>query len=247
MSIGSRLKEERSRLGRTQTEFAELANVRKGTQISWEKDASSPTAQALAAFAEAGADALYILTGHRTTDPDYNEAGADLFRMLAGSETIQQTVDGRIATIRQDLLKPRVQPIGGESQEQAEVRVLKEHADTLQMILSSEKLKLTPDQREEIEQLLDIATNPSALSLYRAGNFTQYRARLRDLREQLITWLEEGSYSPGNAVAHLLSTMAADYGVPIKDLAELVFEMREEFLHRLDEGAFHDRKSSQTN
>jgi transcriptional regulator with XRE-family HTH domain len=66
MTIGARLKEERLRLGRTQTAFATLASVSKGAQINWEKDASSPPATALAAFRDAGADVLYILTGERS-------------------------------------------------------------------------------------------------------------------------------------------------------------------------------------
>lgn len=66
MTVGERLKLERVRLQMSQTDFAALAGAKKGTQISWEKDASSPNAAALVAFAEAGADVLYILTGQRS-------------------------------------------------------------------------------------------------------------------------------------------------------------------------------------
>lgn len=65
MSIGRRLREERERLGFTQPDFARLAGASKGTQIQWEKDGTSPSALALNAFADAGADVLYILTGRR--------------------------------------------------------------------------------------------------------------------------------------------------------------------------------------
>lgn len=64
--IGQRLKEERERLGYNQTDFAALAGAAKRTQIDWEKGVSSPTAEQLAAFAAAGADVLYILTGQRS-------------------------------------------------------------------------------------------------------------------------------------------------------------------------------------
>jgi transcriptional regulator with XRE-family HTH domain len=63
--IGTRLKDERERLRLSQSAFAELAGARKGAQLKWEKGESSPNATALAAFAEAGADILYIITGQR--------------------------------------------------------------------------------------------------------------------------------------------------------------------------------------
>ena len=65
--IAARLKEERMRLGISQTRFSELAGVSKRTLVNWEKGDGSPTAVALAAFADAGADAFYILTGKRHT------------------------------------------------------------------------------------------------------------------------------------------------------------------------------------
>jgi len=64
--IGSRLKEERERLGYTQPIFAEIAGVRKRALIDWEKGVSSPTAVQLARLSEIGVDALYVLTGQRS-------------------------------------------------------------------------------------------------------------------------------------------------------------------------------------
>lgn len=66
--IGSRLKEERVRLGYNQPDFAALANASKRTLIDWEKDVSSPTAAQMAAFSCAGADIQYIVTGLRSKD-----------------------------------------------------------------------------------------------------------------------------------------------------------------------------------
>lgn len=65
MTIGHRIKEERDKLKFSQEAFAALAKASKRAQIDWEKGVSSPTAMALAAFASAGADVLYILTGRR--------------------------------------------------------------------------------------------------------------------------------------------------------------------------------------
>lgn len=65
MSIGERLREERERLDFNQTEFAALGEASLRSQIEWEKGKAFPNAKLLAAWAEAGADVQYILTGVR--------------------------------------------------------------------------------------------------------------------------------------------------------------------------------------
>lgn len=65
MKIGERLKEERTRLGLNQTDFAAVAKVSKTTQFNYEKGERSPDADYLVAVAEAGVDVLYLLTGKR--------------------------------------------------------------------------------------------------------------------------------------------------------------------------------------
>lgn len=66
MEVATRLKEERERLGLSQSSFGALAGAGKTTVINWEKGASAPDAVQLSAFAAAGADVQYILTGVRT-------------------------------------------------------------------------------------------------------------------------------------------------------------------------------------
>jgi len=63
MSIGIRLREERERLGMSQPEFADWVNVTKKTLFSWENGKTAPDCFQLAAFAPAGVDVLYVLTG----------------------------------------------------------------------------------------------------------------------------------------------------------------------------------------
>lgn len=65
MAIGDRLKEERSRLGFSQTDLATAGGVGKTTQINYEKGERSPDASYLAAVAERGVDVLYVVTGER--------------------------------------------------------------------------------------------------------------------------------------------------------------------------------------
>lgn len=70
-SIGARLKEERERLGQSQTDTAAIAEAAgapgatRQSQALYEKGKRMPDAAYLAAIAAAGADVLYILTGVR--------------------------------------------------------------------------------------------------------------------------------------------------------------------------------------
>lgn len=66
-SIGERLKEERQRLGMSQTELGELGGVLKQAQIKYEKGERFPDAAFLAAIAQAGADIQYIVTGVKSS------------------------------------------------------------------------------------------------------------------------------------------------------------------------------------
>ena len=65
-TIGERLREERTRLGLSQTDLASTGGVGKTTQINYEKCERSPDAAYLAAAAAVGVDVLYVLTGRRT-------------------------------------------------------------------------------------------------------------------------------------------------------------------------------------
>lgn len=65
MSIGERLREERDRLGHSQPKFAAIAETTKQTLFSWETGKTAPDGNQLAAFAAAGVDVLYVLTGDR--------------------------------------------------------------------------------------------------------------------------------------------------------------------------------------
>lgn len=63
-SIGKRIREERERLGLKQDQVG----VAPKTQRYYESDERHPDAVYLAAFAEKGADVLYIITGLRTAN-----------------------------------------------------------------------------------------------------------------------------------------------------------------------------------
>ena len=62
-TFGERLREERERLGLSQTAFAEAGGVQKRAQINYEKADRLPDAAYLAAIAAIGVDVLYVITG----------------------------------------------------------------------------------------------------------------------------------------------------------------------------------------
>jgi len=69
-SIGSRLRDQRERLGYNQSDFAERAGTTRKTQFNYETDARRPDADYLAVLATIGVDVLYILTGQLPVDRD---------------------------------------------------------------------------------------------------------------------------------------------------------------------------------
>ncbi|UUC95622.1 MULTISPECIES: helix-turn-helix domain-containing protein [Comamonas] len=78
MGIGSRLREERERLGLNQEGFGQLGGVRKQAQLLYEKDERKPDSEYLAAVAAAGVDVLFVLTGQRQSDLPAEDASEQL-------------------------------------------------------------------------------------------------------------------------------------------------------------------------
>lgn len=67
LSVGSRLKEERERLGCSQTEFARLLGIHRNTLARYESDEREPDPAVLTRASSIGADFGYLLSGQRTT------------------------------------------------------------------------------------------------------------------------------------------------------------------------------------
>jgi len=66
VSMGLRLREERERLGLSQTDFGKIGGITKKTQMLYESGERSPDMVYIAAVAEAGVDILYVVTGERS-------------------------------------------------------------------------------------------------------------------------------------------------------------------------------------
>ncbi|EBA1658002.1 XRE family transcriptional regulator [Salmonella enterica subsp. enterica serovar Oranienburg] len=82
-SFGFKLKEERERLGLSQTEFAEACGVKRVAQGNYENDKRNPDAAYLMAAAKLGVDVNYLITGVRMTSPYGVVNNSDEAEMLA--------------------------------------------------------------------------------------------------------------------------------------------------------------------
>ena len=92
MSVGTRLKEERKRLGLTQEAMAAACGVAKRTQILFEQDAHLPGG---AYFVEAdalGADVGYLLVGRRDRVSDADAEVLEMWRNATPKARIAATV-----------------------------------------------------------------------------------------------------------------------------------------------------------
>lgn len=65
--FSERLKEERERLGLSQTDFGEKCGVKKLAQINYEKGERKPDSDYLQKAHELGVDIGYLFSGHRTS------------------------------------------------------------------------------------------------------------------------------------------------------------------------------------
>lgn len=65
-AIGERLREERNRLGLSQSDFGSRCGVQKNTQIHYESGERDPKSDYLVAAAGLGVDVLYVITGARS-------------------------------------------------------------------------------------------------------------------------------------------------------------------------------------
>lgn len=66
VSFGERLREERTKLDLTQSEFGALAGVTKKTQMLYEADARAPDSNYMKAISGKGVDVQYVITGTRS-------------------------------------------------------------------------------------------------------------------------------------------------------------------------------------
>lgn len=221
MSLGLRLKEERLRLKLNQTDFAAIANASKAAQINWEKDVNSPPGSALSAYAEAGVDVLYVLTAKRAAERP---------------ETIAAKIAEEIREVERDLLDPQHQRLANQTEQEAEENAVDLAGNKLRAILKYDAQFMTPEMIEHASNLLDITSDPKKLALFRAADFAQKRRDRERKKESLSAYLDENPYEPSDTVRNVLVMIALDYGVPVKLLVELVYEIFTDITDRQAKG-----------
>lgn len=91
MNIGTRLREERKRLGMDQATFGEIGGVKALAQHTYESGKRTPDAKYLEAVAAAGADVLYIVTGARSLSA--KDLEADIERYGMAWETLELALE----------------------------------------------------------------------------------------------------------------------------------------------------------
>ncbi|UML92126.1 helix-turn-helix domain-containing protein [Shewanella xiamenensis] len=98
--IGTRLRDERIRLGLSQTEFGTYGGVRKNTQSKYESNERAPDALYLANVAKHGVDVQYVITGVKKA-----EADDDVSQLLAGWTSLADSQKKLILDLLSELTK----------------------------------------------------------------------------------------------------------------------------------------------
>lgn len=221
MSVGARLREERTRLSLSQEKLAAVAGVAKNTAINWEKDASSPTANSLIALGEAGADVLYILTGKRSPmEPEIAAA----------------KISEELREIERDLLDPSLRKLPHWSEQEAEDHFIEVSGNRLRTMLKHDTMFMTPEMIEHATSLLDIAANQKKLILFRKADHAQKRKERDRKKESIAAYVDDSPYEPNEAVRNMMLILAMDYGVPAKMLANLTYDIFTDIIDRQAQG-----------
>jgi transcriptional regulator with XRE-family HTH domain len=99
MSFGTRLREERKRLGFKQAEFAALVGTDVPKQSLYENGRRQLRAAYLSRLEPAGVDILYVITGRRSEGSLDEDAAAFLTSYLALPEEMREPVERLMADV----------------------------------------------------------------------------------------------------------------------------------------------------
>lgn len=197
------------RLGLSQTDFASLAGASKGAQVKWEKDDASPNAQALIAFAEAGADVMYILSGKRQAEP---------FDMRAEAN-IQETLDRLEETI--DIPRHEADRSGITMEE-----VVEGCRQALVKIATSTSPDITDVARARADEILRMKFNDPAAAKRRSARFAEIMLSRQNASKDLEDALTSLAMALPRSLHHQLLMLVTDYQVSIRDALPLLAEIK---------------------
>lgn len=107
MSFGTRLAEERKRLGLKQADFAERVGTDVPKQSLYENDRRELRAEYLARLVEQDVDVVYILCGRRSGAESLGEGASTLLSAYLGlPPELQQALEDFVATLRDQFSRP---------------------------------------------------------------------------------------------------------------------------------------------
>jgi transcriptional regulator with XRE-family HTH domain len=107
VSFGTRLAEERKRLGLKQADFAKLVGTDVPKQSLYENDRRELRAAYLARLPQAGVDVVYILTGRRGEGGRLGQGASDLLAAhLALPADMQHALEELARALREKLSRP---------------------------------------------------------------------------------------------------------------------------------------------
>jgi len=107
MSFGTRLAEERKRLGLKQAEFADMVGTDVPKQSLYENDRRELRADYLARLADADVDIVYVLTGRRSEGEWLEQAPSDLLTAyLSLPQDLQDALAKLTFSLREQFTRP---------------------------------------------------------------------------------------------------------------------------------------------
>ena len=107
MSFGTRLADERKRLGLKQAEFAKLVGTDVPKQSLYENDRRELRADYLARLADADVDILYVLTGRRSDGDWLGQGPSDLLSAyLSLPPALQEALESLAHALRAQFTRP---------------------------------------------------------------------------------------------------------------------------------------------
>lgn len=213
MSIGARLKEERIRLGQSQADFAALAGASRGGQLKWETGEAYPNAKALVAFADAGADVVYILFGQRQNAP-LSDAGS--------------RAEAKLDELEDQLINPG-KHLADDVLSQGAIDYVRERARRqIEEIATSTSPDIKESTRARADEILRIHCNDEAAGQRRSARFASLIASQKRVEHDLQDLLNGVGITISSALHHRLLALMTDYRIDPQDMLILLQGLRSE-------------------
>ncbi len=171
VSFFERLRDERQRLGLSQTELAEAGGVTKKTQGLYERGDRSPSADYLMAVSTVGMDLPYLLSGNRLVSLCSSNTSSD---ELISEAVPCHELDVGLSSLgnqQRDLVTQLISALSEKPQPGFSAEAVRKMVMTVQEIMLEERMQLTPEEvADTVINCLQQAARPD-----RAGVTRQLR------------------------------------------------------------------------